>query len=516
MRNRFNIRMPNLPRLGGGMNTYIGVAVAILIFGSLIAYIVTGIMISADLPIVRKFKEPEIVLPASKDAYNIAVTWETPKVYTPLAYKTMFTAEETEDQFYSRMSDLDRRSLYQLTQKYPALLQNGLSNIKFDATQEQPSEWLDGDTNVELLTELLNGAVKTKKGHTVLAIDGTKSIMLVQLDINETEGFMAISYDKSKLKLSVTNTAFDGWWGTVLDHIEQNEGAVVAIPANNYTYNSRAGYGVVDGGFTDNAIPRYNKSTNFELYMGFGRDGTFTIGDRARLSNTNFTEGLGVLLVNGEIPSEEIVPALEQKQIMEALAAHIKASGENPEDKDYDAVPVIKSFIETFDSNLLRAKTAWVIENQAIIEVTDKKLLPKDATDISVHVIKLEEGAGAPKALKEAAELVLMCRTFGSDQYAQTVIPVRSAFTAIGQRHKDGATVLFGIGGAKKPDSRLLPGNGATVDDIRQLFLAYDLTEAALTTSGDRVGFGWKTKNLLHVQDTPRAGGNSYGAYILK
>ena len=61
MRNRFNIRMPNLPRLGGGMNTYIGVAVATLLIGSFVAYLITGIMISADLPIVRKFKEPEIV-----------------------------------------------------------------------------------------------------------------------------------------------------------------------------------------------------------------------------------------------------------------------------------------------------------------------------------------------------------------------------------------------------------------------------------------------------------------------
>lgn len=516
MKNRFNIRMPNLPRLGGGMNLYIAVVTCIVLITSFVAYLITGIMISADLPIVRSFKEPEVVMPASMDAYNISLTWENPKVYSPMSYKTIFSENETEDEFYKRMADIDRRSLYQLTQKYPALLQNGLSNIKFDATQDQPSEFLDADTNVELKTELMNGAVKTKQGHKVLAMDGTKSMVLVQVEINDTEGYMAISYDKSKLLLSVTRTAFDGRWGNVIDHIKQNDGAVAAIPANNYTYNAKAGYGVVDGGFVDNSISRYNKSDNYDLYMGFSREGLFTVGDRARLANTNFTEGLGVLLANGEIPFKEVVPANEQKQIMEALAAHIKAAGGNPEDKDYDAVPVIKSFIETFDSNLLRAKTSWVIENQTIQEMIGKKFYPKDATDIIAYTIKLDEGVGAPKELKEAVELVKMCRTFDSDQYAQKVIPVRSAYTAIGQRHKDGMTVLFGIGGAKKPDSRLLPGNGATVDDIRQLFLAYDLTEAALTTSGDRVGFGWKDKNLLHVQDTTKSGGNSYGAYILK
>ena len=35
--------------------------------------------------------------------------------------------------------------------------------------------------------------------HRVLAMDGTKSMMLVQVEINDTEGYVAISYDKSKL-----------------------------------------------------------------------------------------------------------------------------------------------------------------------------------------------------------------------------------------------------------------------------------------------------------------------------
>ena len=516
MKDRFNIRMPNLPNLSSGLNLFIAIAVGVLIVVSLATYLITGVLVRADLPIVRSIKEPEVIPYASMDAYNISLTWDNPRVYTPLGYKTLFTEGEAEDEFYKRMADIDRRSLYQLTQKYPALVQNGLSYIRFDATQDQPSELLDGDTNVELKTELLNGAVKTKQGHKVLAIDGARSMILVQVEINETEGYMAISYDKSKLLLSVTNTAFDGRWGNVMEHIKQNEGAVAAIPANNYTYNAKAGYGVVDGGFVDNSITRYNKSGNYDLYMGFSREGIFTVGDKARLANTNFTEGLGVLLTNGGIPTKEVVPALEQKQIMEALAAYIKASGGNPEDNNYEAIPVIKAFIETFDSNLLRAKTAWVIENQTLQEMIGKRLFPKDNPDIIAYTIELDNGAGAPKELKDAVELIKVCRTFGSDQYAQKVIPVRSAYTAIGQRHSDGMTVLFGIGGAKKPDSRLLPGNGATVDDLRQLFIGYGLTEAALTTSGDRVGFGWKNKNLLHVQDTTKSGGNSYGAYILK
>ena len=79
MRDRFNIRMPNLPRLGGGMNLYIAVAACIALITSFVAYLITGIMISADLPIVRSFKEPEVVMFASMDAYNISLTWENPK-----------------------------------------------------------------------------------------------------------------------------------------------------------------------------------------------------------------------------------------------------------------------------------------------------------------------------------------------------------------------------------------------------------------------------------------------------
>ena len=58
--------------------------------------------------------------------------------------------------------------------------------------------------------------------------------------------------------------------------------------------------------------------------MGFSREGLFTVGDRARLGTLLYRR-FGSLLANGEIPSKEVVPANEQKQIMEALAAHIKA-----------------------------------------------------------------------------------------------------------------------------------------------------------------------------------------------
>ena len=75
-------------------------------------------------------------------------------MYSPMPYKTIFSENETEDEFYKRMADIDRRSLYQLTQKYPALAERVVRNIKFDATQDQPSEFLDADTNVELKTEL--------------------------------------------------------------------------------------------------------------------------------------------------------------------------------------------------------------------------------------------------------------------------------------------------------------------------------------------------------------------------
>lgn len=495
---------------------YSAIVLALLLFGGLGAYIITGIVLKADIPIVRNFVEPEVVTPVNQDASYIAVTWQDVKVYETEQYKTLFNADETEDQFYVRMADVDRRSLYQLTQKYPALLNNGLSNISFDATQSPVSTLVDAETDELLRAEIQAGAVKTSAGHTVLALDGLKSMMLVSVSINETEGYMAISYDKSKLKLSVTSTAFEGWWGTMKDHITQNEGAVAAIPANNYTYNAKAGYGVVAGGFIDNAIPRYKMSENMGYYMGFNREGVFSVGDKARYGNINFSEGLGILLYESEIPVVKVVPDAEQNQIFEALATYIKSTGQNPEEEGYDGVPVIQEFIDTFDSNLMKAKVSWVIKNKTLEDALADGLIPDDSTDILEYSATMEAGAGASKELKDAARLVEVCDSFGATQYVQTITPVRSAYNAIGQRATDGATVLFGIGGAKRADSRKLPGNGATVEDMQQLFLEYKLTNASMTTSGDRVGFGWKDQSMLRVQDTTTVGGRSYGAYILK
>ena len=60
---------------------------------------------------------------------------------------------------------------------------------------------------------------------------------------------------------------FDGWWGNVVDHIKQNDGAVAAGYLQTTTHIMRKlRCGVVDGGFVDNSIPRYNKSDNYDLY----------------------------------------------------------------------------------------------------------------------------------------------------------------------------------------------------------------------------------------------------------
>jgi len=495
---------------------YIVIVTVVLLVVSLSTYLITGVVLKSDLPIVRNLCTPEVVPPASMDGYNIAATWIDAKPYVPIPYKTLFQEGETEEQFYTRMADVDRRSLYQLIQKYPGLLQNGLSKISFDLTQNPVSDVLDSESAEKLKVDLQAGAVKTKQGHTIIAIDGTKSMMLVSVSINQTDGYMAISYDKSKLMLSVTKTATEGWWGTMDDHIKQNDGAVVAIPANNYTYNAKACYGVVDGGFNNNNIARYKMSSNMDFYMGFSRDGMFTVGDQARFGNINFSEGLGMLLQDGVVPVTEVVPAFEQKQLFDALATYIKATGQNPEAEGYDGVPVITSFIEAFDSNLMRAKAAWVIKNKTLVEAIEKKLIPEDTTDINAYTATMEAEAGASQELKDAARLVAACDNLGASQYVQIAVPFRSAYNAIGQRASDGATVLFGIGGAKKADSRNLPGNGVTVEEMQELFLTYGLTNATVTTSGDRVGFGWKDQSMLHVQDTTRKGGNSYGAYILK
>ena len=492
------------------------IALSGIILVAFASYIITGIILKADVPIVRNLTQPEVVSPVNTDASYIVDMWEDMKVYQPTPYEPLFTDDETEDEFYTRMSDIDRRSLHQLAQKYPELLVNGLSNISFDVTQTPVSQLLDSETDEKLKTDLLAGGVKTNEGHPILAIDGTKSMLLIGVEINDTDGFMAISYDKSKVKLSVTSTAFEGWWGTMKDHIKQNDGAVVAIPANNYTYNARAGYGVVAGGFLDTAIPRYKMSGNMSYYMGFTRDGNFVVGDKARYGCINFSEGLGVLLQDDEIPIIEVVPKTEQDKLFELLASYIKTTGENPEDEGYDGVAVIQEFIETFDNNLMKAKASWVIKNKTIEDAYANKLVPEDTLDILTYAQGLESGAGISKELKEAVQLIEVCDSFGASHYVQDTSPVRSAYNAIGQRATDGAIVLFGIGGAKRPDSRNLPGNGATVDEMQQLLLAYNVTNAAITTSGDRVGFGWKDQSLLHVQDTTSEGGRSYGAYILK
>lgn len=495
---------------------YIAVVVLVVLIASAAAYIITGVTLKLDLPIVRNFCTPEVVPPVNMDGYNIAMTWQDIKAYKPVPYKVLFSEGETEDQFYERMCDIDRRSLHQLITNYPDLLANGLSNISFDLTQQPVSDLLDSEAAEKLKTYLQAGGVKTKQGHPIIAIDGAKSLMLVRVDLNQTEGYMAISYDKSKVMLSVTNTAHEGRWGTMSDHIKQNDGAVAAIPANNYTYNAKAGYGVVDGGFVNNNITRYKMSSVMDYYMGFNRDGDFVVGDLARFGSPNFSEGLGVLLKNGAIPEVEVVPAHEQKQIFDALATYIKATGQDTEAEGYDGVPVIKSFIESFDSYLMKAKVAWVIKNQTMVEALEKKLIPEGTTDINAYAKEMEAGAGASKELLDSARLVAVCDSLGALQYVQAAVPFRSAYNALGQRAEDGMTVLFGIGGAKKADSRTLPGNGVTFEEIQKLFLSYGLTNAAVTTSGDRVGFGWKDKSLLHVQDTTRKGGNSYGAYVLK
>ena len=47
-----------------------------------------------------------------------------------------------------------------------------------------------------------------------------------------------------------------------MDHIKQNDGAVGGDPrTTTYTYNAKAGCSVVDGGFVDNSITRYNKES---------------------------------------------------------------------------------------------------------------------------------------------------------------------------------------------------------------------------------------------------------------
>lgn len=480
-------------------------------------YIGVGVMLKADMPIVRNFVDPIVILPVSMTTGSVADMWVSMHGYVPTAYNTLVTEGETEEEFFVRMSDIDIRSLYQLSRDFPELVEEGWSNIYFDVFEERVSPALSEERSEQLREVLLSGDVVTKTGQSILALDAFRSYMLVSVTINQTQGYMAVTYDKSKLALSVTHRAHEGWWSTVVEHLTHNKGTVAAIPANDYTYNAHMGYGVVAGGFYDNNIPRYKKSDNISLYMGFKQDGTFAVGEGARYGMDNFTEGQGVLLFQGATPTHVIVSEKEQTQILEHLSSYIASSGVDVEAEGFDSIPLIQDFIVSFQDFAVQARYSWVIKENAVnnqVETVDKldELLGK-YTKNDEELTQLRK---TDKELADFIRLVQMCDQLGAGNYAEEVVPVRSAYTAIGQREADGATFLFGIGGAKGSDARELPGNGATIEELQKLFLNYNVTNAAVTTSGNRVGFGWKTENLLHVQDTSDEGGRAYGAYIFK
>ena len=552
--------------------TLVGMIVlVVLILGG--SYVLASAMLKLDNPVTRILKiEPTILPEASYDAFLIADTWNLTKGYVEQPYVPRFTGEETEDEFFARMADVDRRSLYNLVRDFPELIEGGWSYIEFDALAEFPSPLYDEERNAKLKEAILSGIVFTNQGHTILAMDGLRSIMLIQTNINDTDGFMAVTYDRKKLFQEITNTAHEGWWSTMREFIEDNHGAVAAIPANDHTYNARLGFGIVSGGFDENRIPRYKPSGALSLYMGFKSDGVFYVGEGTRFGMDNFAEGQGLLLIHGAPPERVVVPDYEQIRILEHLAEYIDnyVAASLEEDSvippidvnadDFNSLPLILAFIESFEDYELQARYAWVIRENVItnaladISFNEERLLmlkdyyeqfevviEREERDISTpnpdnedvqdvrtvtisYEIKMPDltEANVPVenivmgAEQEIVLLIMMCNKMGADTYAEEVVPVRSAATAIGQRHSDGATYIFGIGGEKMFDVRELPGIGATYDEIQELFLLYGATNAAITTSGNRVGFGWKEQNLLRVKDTTTEGGRAYGAYIIK
>jgi hypothetical protein len=459
----------------------VALVLVVAVFG---AYIICGVVLRLDVPIVRSMVEPVILPPAAYDAYAVAQTWNPVVDYTGAEYVPLFSADETEDGFFERMRDVDRRSLYALTQDFPELLSAGWSYLSFDAFSTDVNPALDSEKAEELRERLLSGGVTTSQGEPVYAIDGERSILLAYTEINETPGYVVISYDRSKVGLSVSYSAFEGRWSTVREHAEYVDG-VAAIPSNNYTYNSRAGYGVVGGGFVDGGISRYKSTGSESLYLGFGRDGEFAAGEYARYGMYHFSEGQGVLLAHGEPPVDVVVTDAEQQQILEHLSEYIAVYGETGLDS-VESAEFIREFIMSLDDYMLQARYAWVIRANTLPE---------------------SEGA---------AELIAVCDELGAASYAEEAIPARSAFTAIGQRMSDGATFMFGIGGAKGADVKDAPGSGATVEEMQELFLRYGVSDAAVTTSGSRVGLAWKDQNLLRVRDTDIDGGRTYGAYYFR
>ncbi|GHU93247.1 hypothetical protein FACS1894208_02400 [Clostridia bacterium] len=465
----------------GGFIVAACVGLLIVMFGT---YLIAGAALHLDAPIVRNITKVQVLPPASYDALAVSETWDPTVDFVEAAYLSMFSSEETEDEFFARMSDIDRRSLYALTREFPELLSEGWSRLCFDVYATPVSLLLDDERGTELKERVLSGAVTTKRGDPIYAIDGVRSLLLIYTEINQTPGYSAISYDKTKVGLSISYGAFEGRWSTVREHIAYVDG-VVGIPANDYTYNARMGYGVVDGGFTDAGVVRYKSSGDETLYLGLKRDGTFAVGEFARYGMYHFSEGQGTLLIRGAVPERVIVPEDEQRHLLERLANYITVN-EVDAAGEVDGTAFIKDFLESFDDYMLQAQYAWIIRENTT----------EDAAD--------------------AAALIELCDTLGAASYAEEAVPVRSAYTALGQRAFDGATLMVGIGGAKNADVKDAPGNGATIQDLQDLFIGYGMSNAAVTTSGNRVGFAWKDRSLLRVQDTTLEGGRTYGAYYLK
>ncbi len=454
---------------------------AAAVFGS---YIAAGVVLRADVPIVRSLIEAESVSELPLLSLGSEQSWNPMIDYAGAEYIPIFSEEETEVVFFERMRDVDRWSLSEMTREFPELLTDGWSRVYMDAYETPVNPYLDEERSEALREWLLSGKLTTVSGDPIYAIDGLRSQILVRAEINQTEGFMAISYDKSKVGLSMSYGAFEGRWSTVREHLEY-VGGIVAIPANDYTYNSRMGYGVVDGGFTDAGVVRYKPSGNESLYLGFTRDGTFAVGEYARYGMHHFSEGQGVLLSGGEVPAVVTVPEEEQQQVLDRLAGFIQ-SEKGDEVTDAESVETVQKFLESLDDYMLQARYAWIIRENTV------------------------EGA------EEADALISVCNAFGADTYAEKTEPVRTALTAVGQRGVDGATFLFGIGGAKNSDVKDASGSGATTLELSEYLLGYGVTNAAVTTSGSRVGFAWKDQSLLRVRDTTTEGGRTYGAYYLQ
>jgi hypothetical protein len=557
----FNVR--NLLLFGG-----VGALAAVII----LAYLFTvGVLLREDWPIVRSFIEPRIEHPEFTVSW-VADTWRPLRSFVSRDFRVSFDVNaESEDDFFRRMSDIERRSLQALASDFPEIIQGGWPSVTFDALADNVSQFIfDTERNESLRERILSGAVRTRQGHPIVALDGAASVMLVEVDINATRGYLVISYERRRTALAISHRAFEGVWSNVAEHSHTNY-AIAAIPANDFAFNARTGYGIVAGGFYDNNVIRYTKSGNHALYMGFNRRGEFTAGASARFGNVDFTEGQGLLLERGRVPEKIVVPAVEQAAILAALAEFLHSEGIDLTADGFDSVQYIRAFIASFHDYWTQARFAWTIRENAlngslfdveiihemaavvatikadeieeymeylvsreIYEVVVGDANEDDEIEIFIVIEEIEEDifelfdtndvlyalVGHPHAgavgIAELVHLVVICNIFGADTYEEIVIPFRIAYNALGQRHMDGATFLFGIGGARIPYLQEVPGTGATLEELQELFELYGATYAAAVTSGNRVGLAWRGTNLLRVIDTDVQGGRSYGAYYLR